>query len=99
MKTHPAQNTLVSTKQDNQGATQMHRRDFLWQGGALALGVGFGTRLSALAAPASPGQPNATKLGWKISVQHYTYRRFSTFEALEKAAAVCLSYFEVRIDL
>jgi sugar phosphate isomerase/epimerase len=99
MKTHPAQNTLVSTKQDNQGTTPMHRRDFLWQGGALALGVGFGARLSALAAPASPGQPNATKLGWKISVQHYTYRRFSTFEALEKAAAVGLRYFEVRSDL
>ena len=99
MKTQPTQKPPVSPNQDSQRVTQMNRREFLWQGGALALGVGFGSRLSALAAPAQPGQPNATKLGWKISVQHYTYRRFSTFEALEKASAVGLRYFEVRSDL
>ncbi len=75
------------------------RREFLGKAGALALGAGFGSRLSALADAAKPGQPSATKLGWKISVQHYTYRRFSLFEALEQAAAVGLRYFEVRSDL
>jgi sugar phosphate isomerase/epimerase len=77
----------------------IQRRQFLWKTGTLALGMGLGSRLTALAEATQPGQPNAAKLGWKISVQHYTYRRFSLFEALEQAAAVGLRYFEVRTNL
>ena len=98
MKVKPAPNPTVSPNHDDQGVS-LKRRQFLWQTGALALGAGLGSRLTALAEAAKPGQPNATKLGWKISVQHYTYRRFSLFEALEKAAAVGLRYFEVRSNL
>jgi len=94
-----AQNRITNANQNNEGVLPMKRREFLWKTGALALGAGLGSRFTAFADAARPGQPNATKLGWKISVQHYTYRRFSAFEALEKSAAVGLRYFEVRSDL
>jgi len=87
-----------TTGHDHHGAA-IQRRRFLGTTGALALGVGLGSRLTALAEAAKPGQPNATALGWNISVQHYTYRRFFLFEALEQAAAVGLRYFEVRSNL
>ena len=99
MKVHPEQKTIAIVNQDNHDLRPMKRREFLWKSGVLALGAGFGPNLSALAGADKPGQVNATKLGWKVSVQHYTYRRYSTFEALEKAAAVGLRYFEVRSDL
>lgn len=86
-------------KEYKQNVLRWKRREFLWKSGALALGVGFGPRLSAFAETVKPGQLNAVKLGWKVSVQHYTYRRFSCFEALEKAAAVGLRHFEVRSNL
>jgi sugar phosphate isomerase/epimerase len=82
-----------------QGALPMKRREFLRKSGLLALSAGLWPGIAALAEAVKPGQPNATKLGWKISVQHYTYRRFSLFEALEQAAVVGLRYFEVRSNL
>jgi sugar phosphate isomerase/epimerase len=95
MKMQPAQKSIVSENQDSPGGP-MRRREFLGKSGALALGVGLGPRLSALADAAKPGQINATKLGWKISVQHWTYRRVPLFEGLELAAAVGLRCFEPR---
>jgi L-ribulose-5-phosphate 3-epimerase len=89
---------MISTGHDNR-APAMQRRQFLWKTGALALGAGLGTRLTALAEAAQPGPSNAAKLGWKVSVQHYTYRRFTLFEALEQATAVGLRFFEVRSNL
>ncbi|MDI6451332.1 sugar phosphate isomerase/epimerase family protein [Anaerobaca lacustris] len=97
MAMKPAQKA-VRTDHDYR-TVPLKRRQFLWKTGALALGAGLGSRLTALAEAAKPGQPNATKLGWKMSVQQYTYRRFTLFEALEKAAAVGLRYFEVRSNL
>ncbi len=84
---------------DRRSAPKWNRRDFLGRGGALALGLILDSRISAHADASRPGQPAAAKLGWKLSVQHYTYRRFSAFEALEKAAAVGLRHFEVRSNL
>lgn len=94
-----AKKRITNANQDNEGVLPMKRRAFLWKTGALALGVGLGSRATALADAIKPGQPNATTLGWKISVQQYTYRRFTLFESLEKAAAVGLRYFEVRSNL
>jgi hypothetical protein len=64
-------NRITRLNRDNPSGP-MKGREFLGKSGALALGVGFGPRLSARADAAQPGQINATKLGWKISVPHYT---------------------------
>lgn len=91
-------NAQVGTAHDNPSVS-IKRRDFLWKTGALALGASLGSRLTARADAVKPGQPNATTLGWKVSVQHYTYRRFSLFEAMDLSASVGLRYFEVRSNL
>jgi L-ribulose-5-phosphate 3-epimerase len=90
---------ITNSNRNNDGILPMKRRLFLWKTGALVLGAGLGPRLTALTEAVQPGQVNATKLGWKTSVQHYTYRRFTLFEALEQTAAVGLRYFEVRSNL
>lgn len=77
----------------------MRRREFLHTGGALAVSLGLGPSLSTLADEAKPGQPNAAKLGWRLSVQHFTYRRFPLPEALDKVAAAGLRHIEVRSNL
>jgi sugar phosphate isomerase/epimerase len=77
----------------------MERREFLSRGAAMAVGLGLGPELSTLAAEVKSGQPHAAKLGWRVSVQHYTYRRFPLFEALDKAAAAGLRHIEVRSNL
>lgn len=81
----------------------MGRREFLYKGTAIALGFGLSSNMSLFAGevkstPPTPA-PSATKLGWRVSVQGYTYRRFSLFEAMEKAAAVGLRHIEIRSDL
>jgi sugar phosphate isomerase/epimerase len=91
-----AQKRITSANQNNEGVRPMKRREFLWKTGALALGAGLGSRLTARADAIKPGQVNAAKLGWKISVQHWTYRRVPLFEGLEMAAAVGLRCFEPR---
>jgi sugar phosphate isomerase/epimerase len=102
MKTHrPAS---VINEQNNQAQRHAHaqgtgRREFLRMSGALAVCLGFGSRMSAFAADAGPGQPNAAKLGWGVSVQQWTYRRFPLFEALDKVAAVGLRHIEIRTIL
>jgi L-ribulose-5-phosphate 3-epimerase len=94
-----AQQGITNVNRKGEGILPVKRRQFLWQTGTLVLGAGLGSRLTALADAIKPGQPNATKLGWKISVQHYTYRRFTLFEALEQTEAVGLRYFEIRSNL
>ena len=89
----------VSTCGRGEGARLVSRRTILGQGGALALGLGLGTQLVPPAAAADAKTPASAALGWGASVQHYTYRRLSLFEALEHAAAVGLRYFEVRSNL
>ena len=77
----------------------MHRRHFLAQTTALALSTAFTPRCTALAADPTPAQPHAAKLGWHVSVQQFTYRRFSLFEALDKLAAVGLRHIELRSNV
>jgi sugar phosphate isomerase/epimerase len=70
----------------------MNRRTFV----AHTVAAGFSTSLPAVADQIEPGFPHSTKLGWRISVQHWTYRRVPLFEGLEMAAKVGLRCFEPR---
>jgi len=75
----------------------MGRREFLGLSGGLA------AVLQGCASGASPQAasrtPNCDRLGWLLSVQLYTYRRFSLYEALDKAAAIGLRHVEPRSGL
>ncbi len=77
----------------------MRRREFLWRGGALALSLGFGPSVSTFAGEVKLSTPSAEKLGWRASVQHYTYRRYGLFNALDKVAALGLRHVEVRSNV
>lgn len=81
------------------------RRAFLQRGAALLLAAGLTpSGLAALAAstPApSPANLDATTpaiaaFGWRVSVQHWTYRRVPLFDSLALAAEVGLRHFEPR---
>ncbi len=102
MKTH--EHSSIIDAQSGQTYEEAHvpqtgRREFLRMSGAWALCLGCGSSLSVRAAETSHGQPNAAKLGWGVSVQQWTYRRFSLFEALDKVAAVGLRHLEIRTIL
>ncbi len=77
----------------------MGRREFLAGGGALAVSLGLGPSLSTFAREVRLSTPAAEKLGWRASVQHYTYRRCGLFEALDKVAALGLRHIEVRSNV
>jgi sugar phosphate isomerase/epimerase len=78
-----------------------HRRDFLKTTGAIGLGAGLLGRVPLLCSAddavkeAAKGAPNAEKLGWLLSVNTYTFNRFTVFEGLEKIAALGLKYAEI----
>ncbi len=86
-------------RQRGKTAPGMRRREFLSRGGALALSLGLGPSLSAFAREVKLGTPTAEKLGWRASVQHYTYRRYGLFDALDKVAALGLRHIEVRSNV
>ncbi len=75
----------------------MDRREFLRNGGlaagAAAAGLWGGRALSAQEVKGST--PCAEKLGWKMSVQLYTYRRYPFLEAMEKIAALGIRHVEI----
>lgn len=63
------------------------RRTFLGTTGAVAAGAslaGFSPRMSPAAEKAECSTPSAAKLGWSVSCQAYTFRRFSFYEMLDK---------------
>lgn len=99
MKSFSMLNRTASSSSQGAEGRCFSRRDFLGQGGAFALGVGMVPQLAIRAVTPNTGLQASTALGWNASVQHYTYRRFSLFEAMEKAAAVRLRFFEVRSNL
>ncbi|MCL5096135.1 MAG: sugar phosphate isomerase/epimerase [Candidatus Omnitrophica bacterium] len=73
------------------------RRQFLKSSIVLTAGIGFGKVLPAIGAQVTPvklSTPAMEKLGWKLSVQLYTYRRFPLFEALDKVAALGIRHIE-----
>ena len=64
----------------------MGRRQFLRSSAAVATGLAVWRTLPARAAQAKLSTPSMEKLGWQLSVQLYTYRRYPLFEALDKVA-------------
>lgn len=70
------------------------RRQFLKSSAVLVAGVGLCKALPAMAAQVKLSTPNMEKLGWQLSVQLYTYRRFPLFEALDKVAALGIRHIE-----
>ncbi len=86
-------------------APDVGRREFLRKGGALAVSVGVGAHLPTFAGedrsipPAPIPSPSAAELGWQVSIQGWTYRRFPLFKALENAAEVGLRCIEIRTNL
>src|SRR5512142_2269475 len=100
MKT--TQNSVVMGEENDRkepGRTTpgMSRRGFLAKGGALAVSLAPG--LSTFAGEVKVSTPSAEKLGWRASVQHFTYRRFGLFEALDKVAAPGLRHIEIRSNV
>jgi L-ribulose-5-phosphate 3-epimerase len=87
----------MNLKNNNKTISGMGRRDFMITGGAVA--AGLGSSLSAFAAKSTLPAPTAAKLDWTVTVQGWTYRRFSLFEALDRAAEIGLRNFEPRTDL
>lgn len=77
-------------------APELRRREFLWKSGALAVGLSLGLSVPAPAAEVKLSTPAAEQLGWRASVQHFTYRRFGLFEALDRAASLGLRHIEIR---
>ena len=65
-----------------------NRRQFLKSSGVVAAGLAFWKSVPASAAQVTLSTPNMEKLGWQLSVQLYTYRRYPLFEALDKVAAL-----------
>ena len=86
-------------KEHGRTAAGMRRREFLSRGGALAVSLGLGSTVPAWAAEVKLSTPSAAKLGWRASVQHFTYRRFGLFAALDKVAALGLRHIEVRSNV
>jgi sugar phosphate isomerase/epimerase len=72
----------------------MGRRQFLVRSGVVAAGLAFWKARPAAAVQAKSSTPNMEKLGWQLSVQLYTYRRFPLFEALDQVAALGIRHIE-----
>jgi len=76
----------------------MHRREFLRSSGGLVAGAAAGGLWGGRIASAEQVQvstPNMEKLGWKMGVQLYTYRRYPFLEAMEKIAALGVRHVEL----
>ncbi len=67
---------------------RIDRRGFLKTTGAVGAGLAVSRlpRLLLAAEAVKCSTPNAEKLGWLLSVQMYTFRRFSFYEALDMTA-------------
>jgi len=61
--------------------------------------MGLGPSLSTFASQVRLSTPTAERLGWRVSVQHYTYRRYGLFDAMDKAAALGLRHLEVHSNV
>ena len=70
------------------------RRQFLKSSAAVATGLGVWKARPARAAQVKLSTPYMEKLGWQLSVQLYTYRRYPLFEALDKVAELGIQHIE-----
>ncbi len=81
----------------------LHRRHFLKQAGAVGLGLGLAGTFGSLAQAAdaltgSSGPtptPGADKLGWKLAVHSYTFRKFNIFDAIDMTAALGIRHMSI----
>ena len=80
----------------------INSRRFLRQAGAAGLGLAAASAINplraddAVAAPKSlPPTPSADKLGWKLAVHSYTFRKFNIFDAIDKTAAMGIRYMSI----
>jgi sugar phosphate isomerase/epimerase len=74
----------------------MDRRTFLTNTSTAAIAAFSSTPFAALAEQIKPAHPHSRALGWRISVQQWTYRRVPLFDGLKMAAEVGLRCFEPR---
>ena len=70
------------------------RRQFLQSNAVLIAGLALPKGLPTMAAEVKLRTPAMQALGWELSVQLYTYRRFPLFEALDKVAALGIRHIE-----
>jgi sugar phosphate isomerase/epimerase len=76
----------------------MDRREFLRSSGGLVAGAAAGGLWSGRIASAQQVQvstPNMEKMGWKMGVALYTYRRYPFMEAMDKIAALGVRHIEI----
>jgi len=76
----------------------MDRREFFRSSGGLVAGAAAGGLWGGRIASAQEVQvstPNMEKLGWKMGVQLYTYRRYPFLEAMAKIAALGIRHVEI----
>lgn len=70
------------------------RRQFLGSAAAVATGLAVWGSAPARGEQVKLSTPCMEKLGWQLSVQLYTYRRFPLFEAMDKVAALGIRNIE-----
>jgi L-ribulose-5-phosphate 3-epimerase len=76
----------------------MCRREFLRSGGALVAGAAVNGLWAGQVASAQQVQvstPNMEKIGWKMSVALYSYRRYPFVEAIDRIAALGVRHLEI----
>jgi len=73
----------------------LKRRDFLSGGSALLAGAALSSPGAAGAAEkVRSSSPSAAKIGWRVGVAQYTFRRFSLYEALDLIAGLGIENVE-----
>lgn len=72
---------------------QIERRAFL-KAGAAGVGLIHLAGRGLMAQQAAQGAPHATKLGWRLGCQAYSFNRFTFFEAVDKNASLGLKVIE-----
>jgi len=76
-------------------SSRIDRRRFLEIGGSVALGAGLGgAALARAAEKLTGGAPHAEKLGWRLSIQAWSFNHYSFYEAIEKTSLLNLRYIE-----
>lgn len=76
----------------------MRRRDFLQTGALAAAGAALtavGVDPTCAAEKVRCSSPTAARLGWRVGVAQYTFRRFSLFEMLDMLVELGIEYVEL----